>query len=194
MSNHCYTNITINHEDTNRLKTLYNLIEEWTSKNYRENGFGLSWLGNVVGNSGIDSSDENKDFSVRCRGSIIYMDFNGDQIIIDTETAWVPMMKMWIKVLEKYLPDAELIYSAEEPGCGIFWTNDPCIIGKYLIDSWNNDIEPNWEASKEFVISELQKLFKTDETNVKILIDMLNNSDVDVAVHKWKYVSEYDLE
>jgi len=195
MPNWCGTHITINHEDANKLEQLYNLIEEWTSKNYKENGFGLNWLGNVVGNSGIDTSDENKDFSVRCRGSITYMDFDGGQIIIDTETAWCPMLKMWIKILEKYLPDAELTYTAEECGCEIYYTNDPCIVGKYVIDSWNDDVESDWEASKEYVRETLQKLLETDEANVKKLIKMLYESDIDdVGVHQWKYVDEYELD
>ena len=100
MPNWTITRITINHDDGNKLKEFEKLINEWTSKNYMENGFGLQWLGNIVGNSGIGTIDKNLETDLRCRGSITWIECEGNQLLIDTETAWVPMLKMWIKLKE----------------------------------------------------------------------------------------------
>ena len=57
-------------ENEEKLEKFYHLLEEWTSKNYKENGFGLNWLGNIVGNSGIGTIDAGKESDLRCRGRL----------------------------------------------------------------------------------------------------------------------------
>lgn len=195
MPNWCLTRITINHENEEKLKELEKLINEWTSKDYMKNGFGLEWLGNIVGNSGVGTVNENPETDLRCRGRLTYLECTDDQLLIDTETAWSPMLKMWVKVLEKYLPDAELIYQAEECGNGLYSTNDPCMKDCYIIDSWDiDDIESDWEASEDTVRYELQKLLETDETDVEKLIDMFEDSEHsdNMSIHKWDF-DEIDI-
>ncbi len=190
MPNWCYTRITINHENETELKNLYKLIEEWTSKNYMENGFGHNWLGNIVLGSGVGTVDTGNDTDLRCRGNIDYSDLNDNQLIIHTETAWNPMLKMWIKVLEKYLPDAELLYEAEECGCGLYSTNDPYMKGCYYIDSWDiEDIESDMEASEETVREILQNLLDTMETDIDKLLRMFEESEhsENMSIHKWDF-------
>lgn len=188
MPNWCSTRITINHYDENELKNLEALINVCMEKNYMENGFGLGWLGNIVGNSGIGTIDTGKETDLRCRGWLSYMELYDNQLTIDTETAWIPMLEMWIKLLNKYLPDAELIYQADEPGCGIHCTNDPTLIGKYVIDSWNDDIDYDPEADKETVIFELQRYLKTTETELGSLLNMLYEMDEpELSINEWKF-------
>lgn len=190
MPNWCYTNITINHEDKNKLKELESKIDEFTSHNYIENDFGLNWLGNIVGNSGIGTVDENPETDLSCRGSITYIESYENQLVINTETAWAPMLKMWVKLLEKYLPDAELIYSAEECGNGLYSTNDPCMKDCYVIDVWDvNEVESDWEASEYTVVILLQKLLKTENSNIDELLRMFEESDFSyrMSIHKWDY-------
>lgn len=198
MPNWCSTQITIHHDDVNKLKLLDALIDDWTSKNYKANGFGLTWLGNIVGNSGVATIDEDYKTDVRCRGSMTYKDLNldGNELIIDTETAWAPMLQMWIRILNKYLPDAELTYRTEEPGCEIYCTNDPYLINKYVIDSWDDNIESDWEASEESVTKLLQKLLLTEETNIKSLIREFEESEYteNISIHQWEYVNENELD
>ena len=133
MPNWCNTNIYINYDDEKALKNLYNKIKSWTSKNYADNGFGHGWLGNVVLGAEIGTVDTNPETDISCRGDIEYIDCTNSQITICTETAWSPMLELWIKVIEKYLPDAELIYDACELGNELYATNDPCLVGKYNI-------------------------------------------------------------
>lgn len=195
MPNWCLTRITINHESEEKLKELEKLINEWTSKDYMKNGFGLEWLGNIVGNSGVGTVDENQETDLRCRGRLTYMEYFDGQLTIDTVTAWSPMLKMWKKVLDKYLPDAELIYLAEEGGNGLYSTNDPCMKDCYIIDSWEiEEIDSDWEATEDQVKKVLQKLLETDETDVEKLIDMFEDSEHsdNMSIHKWDF-DEIDI-
>ena len=194
MPNWCMTNMNIYCDDKDKLKEFNNLLDEWTSRDYMKNGFGHCWLGNIVLGSGVGTIDSNKETDLRCSGTMCYKDLHEDQLTIETETAWSPMMTMWFKLIEKYIPDARLFYTAEESGCGIFYTNDPDYVGKYIIDSWNDEVESNWEADKKEIVEVLQFLLKTEETNVKKLINMLHESDIDdVSINQWEYVNEYDL-
>lgn len=199
MANWCQTKITINHEDENKLIDLYNKIEKWCETDYKQNGFGNYWLGNIVGNSGIGTVDENPNTDLRCRGMITYLEIIDNQLLIDTETAWQPMLQMWVKLIDKYLPDAELIYNAEECGCELYYTNDPCLIDGYIIDAWDIDnIYGMLDADETYLIKLLQDLLKTEECNIDKLIKMFEESEyVDkMSIHKWEYadVNEWEQE
>lgn len=192
MPNWCYTDISIIHNDENKVKALYEKIKEWTSKDYAENGFGNYWLGNVVEGSGICHYDD-----VRCRGIIQYLAFDGS-IKLSTETAWVPMLKMWSMVCDKYLPDADITFTAEEGGCCLFASNDPDMIGKYYIDVYNppeefKDEEPVYDATEDFTIEFLQKVMKTKETDIKKLIRMADD-EYWFSVNEWQEadISDFD--
>lgn len=196
MPNWCMTRISIESNNEEGLENLYKLIEEWTSKNYMENSFGTNWLGNIVLGAGIGTVDAGKDTDVRCRGALCDLDIvSSNQLYIQTETAWVPMLAMWTKVIYKYLPGASLIYESDEEAD--FATNDPELIGKFIIDSWDiDDVESDWEASKDKVVEILQGLLDTAETDIDNLIRIFYNSDISdkMSVHRWTYVDvcEFD--
>ncbi len=192
MANWCSTQITINHENENKLEELENKINEWMNPKDTSD-FGNSWLGNIVINSGVGTVDENANTDCRCRGSVIDMYRSGNELYIYTETAWVPMLKMWTRLLDKYLPDAELLYSADECGCEIYSTNDPNVVGRYVIDIFEDigSFESNWDATTEDVVEILQSLLKTEETDIGKLFEMLDESDFnnDMSIHQWEYAS-----
>lgn len=193
MPNWCYTNITIDCDDEVRLKEFEEKLNGWMNHNYKDNGFGLTWLGNLVGNSGIRTVDECKDTDLCCRGSIIYTENFGTQLLIDTETAWTPMLQLFEKLLEKYLPEAELIYSAEEPGGGILHTNDPDLSEKYYVDVMDLevDLETRYDYSDMELAQALEELFKTKFNNLNEALDAFNKSSLaeDIRILKWKYAS-----
>ena len=121
----------------------------------------------------------------------------GNQLIINTSTAWSPMMQMWKLVLDKYLPDAELIYEAEECGCEIYWTNDPAMKGNYIFDAFDcPDINSDWEMPESILIKELQGLLLTSQNNIKELLDEFYKSDLtdSISIHKWEFVGVDELE
>lgn len=83
------------------------------------------------------------------RGEISYIeeeieDHDNDMasLKLTTETAWVACTELMDKIAEKY--DLQLFYYSEEPGCGIFETND--VEGqfysfRYMVDSEKEGIE-----------------------------------------------------
>lgn len=197
MANCCSTRITINHESESKLKELEKLIGTWTSKDRPMVYFRNSWLGNIILNSGIGTIDTNPETDLKCCGDITWMRYKDNQLSIDTETAWSPALKMWVKLLEKYLPDAELIYQTEECGCALYATNDPCLMNFYVIDCWDmEEIDTDYEASAETVREILQELLNTAEEDLEELINMIKVSEYKekIAVYKWEYqdVHEWD--
>ena len=189
MPNWCLTTITIENANVDELIKFNSLLDKWTSKNYMENDFGLNWLGNVVGNSGIGTVDEGKESDMECRGHIIYRELVNNLLFVETETAWVPMLELWMKLLDKYLPNAELTYTAAEGGCGIYSTNDPTLIGMYYIDSFSDEIETETIATENAVRQLLQYLLNTSEPDIDKLIVLLEGSEYqdELQIHKWEY-------
>ena len=187
MPNWCYTKIDIISQNKNQLSELHRLLNEWTSKNFMENGFGFNWLGNIVGHSGIGTVDTGDENELRCRGTLDYNDLENGILHVDTCTAWAPMLKMWQKLVEKYVPDAEIIYAAEEPGCELFETNDPDYIGLYIIDSMREDVCSDYEATEEDVIGVLQQILNTTENDLDDLLWEFTDSNIDdIYIHKWQ--------
>lgn len=196
MPNWCYTEIRIVSDDSKGMENLYKEVQEWTSKNFMPNGFGLNWLGNIVGNSGIGTIDTGEPTDFSCRGELLGMSISAsnsrkDVLYISTNTAWEPMLGMWYMLADKYLCESEIYYTAEEPGCGIFITNEPELSGNYYIDA-GDYLEDYYNScsTREEVIEVLQKILKTDESNFNALIEELDESDFSecIGIHRWEYV------
>ena len=202
MPNWCYTNINICHNNKNKLKDFFDKVEEWRKKPYKTNDFdtySLGWLGNIVGNSGLAEwkAKENgrEDFvpSISCRGSLQTFELHDNSINIDTETAWGPMLEMWRLLCDKYLPGAEIYYTAEESGNGLYQTNDPDVADTYYIDIWEppeefEDAESMYEAEESDAIEFLQRILHTQETDINKLIDMADSID-----DPWFSINKWDL-
>ena len=203
MPNWCFSDITIYHDDEEKIKALKEKIDEWTSKDFIENGFGHNWLGNIVGFSGI--AEWKDDFRtpdgnlLRCRGAITDSFYDARRLNIHTETAWGPMLGMWLLIIGKYCEGAQLVYTAEECGCGLFITNDPDVAGTYYIDIWDppeefSDVDSEYEASKETVIEFLQRVLKTKETDLEKLFKMSDDIEEQwFAINKWEFVEAEDV-
>lgn len=195
MPNWCFSNIKIYYSDQKKLEDFAKLIEMWTSCDAMKNGFGTNWLGNIVLNSGVGTVDEKKNTDLRCRGTLNNLDVCNGYIDIQTETAWSPMLLMWKKVVDKYLPDAGIFYTAEEDRMGFFLTNDPDYVGRYVIDAYDmDDVESNWEADKSTVIKTLQKILVSDEKDIDLLLEEFEESGFSdcMSIHKWEYDNKFD--
>lgn len=196
MPNWCFTSITIGHKDKDRLIDFYNKVEGWLKKSYKPNDFDSyseGWLGNIVGNANLSYWDKAKgDFAtdLRCRGYVTNLELSGNAIHINTETAWGPMMRMWDLLCKKYLEDAEIWFTADEPGNCVYVSNDPDTIGKYNIEMYDEppegyeEIENDWEVSEKGAVEILQKAFKTEESDISKLIEMAEESG-------WIAVNQY---
>lgn len=213
MPNWCFTNITMTGQ-IEKVQFLHDKIKEWTSKDYAQNGFGNSWLGNIVLGSGIASEEDiDKRDNPRCRGTIINLEIDfldpcaigfyfgltrqqNAALKIQTETAWNPMMKMWSMINERYNLGLDITYTAEESGCELYLTNDPIVAGTYIIDAYDmDDIQTDYGIRGTYVVRELQKLLSTTESDIEKLINIFEESEYSdhMTIGKYSYLDIEDL-
>lgn len=172
MPNWCTTSIWLRCPDEKTAIAVETKINDLLSKQFIPNGFDskdyFCWLGNIVGNAGfVDDSSTDDGLIYRCRGSVTFVGIdpagdieNTNTVFIDTETAWVPMLRMWVAFLDKFFPGKEirLEYVSSEPGCDLYWTNRPDFAGKYhveYLDPEGNDTIFIDASSKTDVLKEL---------------------------------------
>ncbi len=187
MPNWCFNEIRIKTKDKKTAASLFQDIEKWTSKEFVPSDFGNMWLGNILGNSGLDLDPVHS--KIRCRGYIDEFLLEEDTVCIRTESAWSPSVKMWQLVVDEMYPDSEITYTAEENNNDIFWTNDKDLAGRYIIDSSNDKLESDWDGvSKENVIKILQDFLITNESDIDELIDLANEEDV--YIHQYEFVDD----
>lgn len=107
-------------------------------KSLVKNSFGNTWLGNLVKSLGGDWE------KVYCRGEWMCREYNKEKntLTFTTETAWREMNE-WRKFIESYYTTIKLLYVTEEPGMGIYQTNDKDGVffkDRYILD-YGEDIE-----------------------------------------------------
>lgn len=147
MPNWCISTVSI-HSNKKEIELLWNKLQEATSANPEGADFGNMWLGNLVLHVGKKWED------VDCRGAISWMNKTSDNIIdIDVESAWSPQLEPIKLMAEKYAPNASVYYTAEEPGCELYYTNDPDMVGKYIVGTWMH-----WSCSQNISGNDDEKL------------------------------------
>ena len=100
------------------------------------NGFGKWWLGNLVTKLGGKWED------YCCRGEIIDYSLDGDILIISQSTAWSEQEGVRRIIQEKF-PSIKVYYREEEPGCGVYYTNDTTgdyFPETYFLDSYDEQL------------------------------------------------------
>lgn len=141
MPNWCNTTFVFSGEpkEIAELHAFVKRSTERTKEHLESSGFNADWLGNVLIEAGLKDLIDKPiaDGGVSCRGAI--MDISdlpdGDDVTtfnLTTETAWVPMGKMWAAVIEKLqLNSVQFCYEAEECGCEIYQIYDPHELGYF---------------------------------------------------------------
>lgn len=114
------------------------------------------------------------------RGEISYIeedikDYGNDMasLKLTTETAWVACSELMDKIAEKY--DLQLFYYSEEPGCGIFETNDTeglFYSFRYMVDSEKEGIE--YYDSWDEVVSVIKSITGITLDNISEAEDKLS--------------------
>lgn len=184
MPNWCSSTITFVGADAEKL---YYDIQKWTSKENKDPDADSNWLGNILRGADIDIEDYS------CRGYITYIEpFEEDAFYIDTETAWSPMLKMWRDVIAKKGYNIEILFTAIEPGWGIYTSNDDTIIGTYILDyhlpenldssvchDYGYDYTEH-EVEEEDLVEILQDVLKTKTEDVNELISRALEEDFSV--------------
>lgn len=201
MPNWCSTYISFN-GSRNDVENLHRVIKDCMSAPALPNSWNKDWLGNVLVNSGMYSIEDidNKPHP-SCRGSITEVGdiMNGfgyeATFSVYTETAWGPMMQVWTELIDYCNVEIDIIYTAIEEGCGIYYTNDPCVVGKYTV-FWDDDSE--YEIDEKYATQLIGEILGyTNCNNIEMLIDMYESGNVSddiwLSVHKYEYVPLEEL-
>lgn len=120
MPNWCWTSY-VAVGDKKDIRDLYKKMKslENSEKSLIENGFGNTWLGNLVT---ILGGDYHK---ISCRGEFGNLSINHNYTVVrfDTMTAWGEFDDLRKFIQFKY-PSVFIYYRSEEPGMGYYGTND----------------------------------------------------------------------
>lgn len=198
MPNWCFTDITFSGKEEN-LKKFATLIEDWISiEKNNANGFGNYWLGNIVVNSGLATYDDVLNMRThKCRGEIIDINVQDDLIQIFTDTAWIPMMKLWKGVIDKHNLDLDIVYIAEEVGAELYQTNDPEYKNKYKFQLEYLD-DDTWACSESEVLELCKKYCDIESNNIDDCMNKFkqycDENDALGSIYKWEFVEINDEE
>lgn len=207
MANVCMTNVTINSIDGDfsvGIKKLATLTEAfWKDNKHR-------WLGAFAAACGVATLTYKKQYDIvvgeaytlngrplSCRGEI--SDFDCDDyytyISFYIEDAWVPHLAVFKELVKSFVPDGEIIFTAEEAGFDLFVTSDIELIDRYYFDNWGGlkDTASNFEMTE----AELKDLIFKINTQYKDVFGrpistfddvkkLTTDVDVDFSIHKWE--------
>ena len=201
MPNWCYTHFTF-HGTESEIYHFRDKIEEWTSKTFTETSFGETWLGNILYGVGLeDRIDLGRDnpMNIRCRGSLTFLDTEDDirgrnnccKFTLSTETAWCPMITIWIETIKKLgYKTIGFSYQAEESGVGLYEVYDPYgdYPEKYYADVYLDD--EDIDDPKIRILTD-DPYINSDKEMVEILQELLGSSKTDVDDLIYEAESEY---
>lgn len=205
MPNWCYTEITIVCKKEKYAKDIHDTLLDWLKKDipgHPEITRG-SWLGKLIINSGLADfdtlSDSISSIPYLCRGQLTSIYQSGKNIVLNTETAWVPMMRFLFDILDKYWPNKidDIFYKSEEPGCGLFYTNSPDyddLYHAYIYSDVYNDLELSCDIyNSSGLIEELHLLLGdlgifSESTDLNDLIEEFGYFDINLYVNQYEYL------
>ena len=176
MPNWCSTAYVVE-GDAKEIQSLYDLMQELQEmeKPTIENGFGTTWLGCLVDALGKDWN------AVKCRGSWNGLEWDGEVLKFNTETAWAPCDGTLELILEKF-PSLRYYYRTEEPGMAIYETNDS--EGLYFPERYVlAALTPEEEYYNKY-FEELKDAFEWMEEEFDQPIASI--ADMDRLVEKWE--------
>lgn len=151
--------------DKEQLKKLYSImseLEEMKAPGLHENGFGSTWLGNLIIKLGVNWKQ------VYCRGSWDNLLLHEDGTVsFSVESAWGELYDVR-KFIEEYFPGVTLHFQCEESGMGIYQTNDDT--GQYFPEKYYLWVEvgiTEYYTNLEALTKEVENI--TGSKNLKTL-------------------------
>ena len=147
------------------------------------NGFGTTWLGNLVEDLGVDFH------SVQCRGSWDGPYMHGDTMSFSTETAWYRCTEVEDLIKEKY-PSIQIYFICEEPGMAIYEKNNNVFFPEdYIVDIEDDDTYYLMESEALQTLSDFFGIDFKDMDEAMILVRENNdNDDGRVWVNRYEFV------
>lgn len=198
MANWCSTNIDIKCKKQDSAEKIYESFKKWL-KSTKE-GITDGWIGNLLLNSGMMNSVEEIEKDYETRGTVTDLSVCSDTVLLYTETAWVPMLKAIRDVLDHFFYDdvTDFWYTATEPGCEVYCSNDPDVAEKYVLETDDSLYPDEWFEEAD-AIKTLTECLKTKgiETSSKTIEELQKEYDylgIDLSVHQYDYIEEYELD
>jgi hypothetical protein len=191
MPNWCYTSYVA----TGDSKEVYDLYKKMKSLEDREeslvpNGFGKSWLGNLVSLLGGDWQ------KVVCRGDWNNLNISNDcsELRFNTESAWAEPYEV-IEFLKGHYPNVHFYFQAEEDGCGYWVSNDADGIyfpERYAVDVWGDGIEyfEDLDKALSYLSKKIGKDIHSVEQAEEELCSFNENDDNPIFLKVFKVVGE----
>lgn len=150
------------------LRKIYRALNKMSKRKEPKikNGFGNMWLGELVNELGGDWE------KIRCRGEVVWYEMNiDDTLSVSMMCAWCEQSELR-KRLEKEF-GLTIFFIDEEPGCGVYQTNDKlgCYFpDRYLLDSYD---EPQYFTNIDDAAKCVANLISKD---VEPDVDKINNA------------------
>ncbi len=170
MPNWCFCSYVVT-GDSKQVRKLYNTmteLQEMSGYGYTENGFGNTWMGNLVEKLGCSYKD------VYCRGawSDLYLTNEGN-LTFSAETAWDEMSE-WRHFVEASFPGIKIYFLAEELSMGIYKTNDKA--HKFFEDSCviSTDDDTYYPDTLDEVFEIVSEITGRPESSLETYDDCLN--------------------
>lgn len=199
MPNWCSTTFKFYSDNTEQITDFYNRIIEFTSHESKtRNDFGKKWLGNIIEGFNLEKVE-----NIRYRGWIDICDKTENSFSLYTETAWVPMTRMWNVIIEKYYPDIRYVFEAEECGNQLFVTSDAD--GEYFTNRYKLDchiektdsyFEEYFETAED-VIEAVNRIFRFNGSEklkaVEQIAELAKTFNSNVSSDDWLYVYEFEI-
>lgn len=182
-------------------------IDEFTSKNYKENEFGTNWLGNIV--LGYGFPYEGNDFEFRGKIDEIHMDEDDEKLFISISTAWSPKPEMWDAIIDKHFTNTDggreldYVFVAEEPGFEVYVNTDTegtIFHERYVLYVGDIPEQKDYEMiiieNDEQLIATVNRIFNVENTTVEETFEFVRNraaevyeenEDASLALYKYEY-------
>ena len=185
MPNWCSTRYVLCSDDNQELIDLYERMQRLQEMKdpLKPNGFGTTWLGNLVEDLGVDFN------TVQCRGSWddLYMD--EEILCFTTETAWYRCTEVEDLIKEKY-PSIDIAFKCEEPGMCIYEKNNNVFFPEdYIVDIEDDDTYYLMESEALQVLSDFFGIDFKDIDEAMVLVQENNDKDDGrVWVNKYEFI------
>lgn len=201
------------HGPANDIDKLYDTIKTATDGSLTdtiENGFGDTWLGNILIKTGLKHTISSKkpENALSCRGIVMLGEKTDTTLSLSTDTAWQPMPQMWAVIIRKLNLNIEFSFSAEEPGNGLYYVYDPhkyndfpedIVIGSES-DTDDNILDISGHYSEKAAIETINNALKKDcktIDEVMLAIANYNNEHADctddyIGFYKINKIDSYD--
>lgn len=141
MANYCSNKIWFCAEDKGALQQLFNVFQEVYQNSKRKSYTEIFAMHGYTDEEARNLTDI-RDIISYC-GEGIEDGSSYYYFVVETETAWVPHMECWKRLLkDRYQNKIRLVYVSEECGSGIYITNDTegdFVVERYKLDFYSDN-------------------------------------------------------